>query len=61
MIGQRHLKTAQRGARIIEGERDTQTHSLSQLYKIPAELCQEIFDISIPSTFINYYFLRCRI
>ena len=35
MNGKRHRKTAQRGARIIEGARDDQRHSLEQLYKIP--------------------------
>ncbi len=44
MEGRRHLKTAQRGARIIEGKLDNQSHSLEQLYKIPPELCHEIFD-----------------
>ncbi len=35
MNGKRHKRTAQRGARIIEGARDDQRHSLEQLYNIP--------------------------
>jgi site-specific DNA-cytosine methylase len=42
MKGKQHLKTAQRGARIIEGERDKQKHSVEQLYRIPPELCEAI-------------------
>ncbi len=48
MKGRRHLKTAQRGARIIEGARDDQRHSLEQLYKIPPELCQVLVEYSTP-------------
>ena len=42
MNGKRHVKTAQRGARIIEGERDKQKNTLDQLHKIPPELCEAI-------------------
>ncbi len=48
MKGRRHLKTAQRGVRIIEGARDDQRHSLEQLYKIPPELCQVLVEYSTP-------------
>ena len=44
MDGRCHLRTAQRGARLIKGETVKQTHTLSQLYKIPIELCQEIYN-----------------
>jgi hypothetical protein len=48
MEGRRHIKTAQRGARVIEGERVLQSHSLKELYRIPPELCQEILNHSTP-------------
>ncbi len=53
MMGGCHIKTAQRGSRIIEGGyilleegRDKQQHSQLQLYKIPPQLCQHVFNTS---------------
>jgi site-specific DNA-cytosine methylase len=46
MSGRTHLKTAQRGARMKDGERDEQKHSQEQLYKIPPELCLDIYKTS---------------
>jgi site-specific DNA-cytosine methylase len=47
MSGRSHDKTAQRGARMKDGERDKQKHSQEQLYKIPPELCLDIYNASI--------------
>jgi hypothetical protein len=42
MEGRRHRSSAQRGARIFNGESDKQQHSQDQLHKTPDELCSAV-------------------
>ena len=46
MVGKRHLRTAQRGGRMIDFELEKNRHTQDELYRIPDELISDLNSIS---------------